>query len=170
MTWNDRFLELFDCCLEKHRSGNTDYDNYYSEAELTFLASIGHKPRELYDFVEDLADQGVPSRSDALLVAAVRRDYFLVVQGGKPSDKEFTANDVPSYGEELSGIQYLPRVIAKAKLKLKGELDPNLMYGCGGDRNFLEKNGNIHPADFLRHVWAADGDDSQVVAFVKSHH
>lgn len=170
MTWNDRFLELFDSSLEKHRGGDHNYSQYYSEEELSFLASIGYKPRELYDFVEDLADSGAPSRSTSLLVAAVRRDYFLVAQGGKHSDKEYTAKDLPTFGDKLADIEYLPRIIAKARFKLKGELDPDLMFGCGGDRSFLEKNGQIHPADFLRHVWAADGDDSQIVDFVKSHH
>jgi hypothetical protein len=53
-------------------------------------------------------------------------------------------------------------------LQRSGELDPDVMYGCGGDRNFLAKNGGIHPADFLRHVWASGGDDSKIVAWIKS--
>jgi hypothetical protein len=40
------------------------------------------------------------------------------------------------------------------------------MFGCGGDRNFLKKHGDIHPADFLRQVWAAGDDDPQLAAWV----
>ena len=141
--------------------------SYYSEEDLSFLRSIGYKPRELFDFVEDLADEGVPTESTALLVAAVRRDYFLTMQDGQPSEREITSNDIPGRGEELGGIAYLPRIMAKAHAKLRGELDPNLMFCCGGDRGFLSKH-NLHPADFLRHLWAANGDDEKMLSFVKS--
>ncbi|MGC6464182.1 MAG: hypothetical protein ACON5N_01220 [Akkermansiaceae bacterium] len=168
MTWNEQFLELFQRCLAQYQAGNSDFNSYYSEGDLSFLASIGYKPRELFDFVEDLADEGVPAESTALLVAAVRRDYFQVMQDSQHSSKEIGSGDIPARDEELNGIAYLPRIIAKAEAKLRGELDPNLMFSCGGDRGFLARNGNIHPADFLRQVWAADGDASKVAAFVKS--
>ena len=167
MTWNDQFLELFRRCLSAYQNGNTDFMSYYSEADLKFLSSIGYKPRELFDFVEDLADEGVPTESTALLVAAVRRDYFLTIQKGTASNHEISRSDVPSFGEEAEGIAYLPRIFSKATAKLKGELDPDMMFGCGGDRKFLSDHGDINPADFLRHVWAADGDISKVAAFVR---
>jgi hypothetical protein len=97
----------------------------------------------------------------------VRRDYFLVVQQAQPSTREVTRKDIPPFADELEGISYLPRIIAKAQAKLRGELDPDLMFGCGGDRKFLREHGEIPPADFLRQVWAADNDPSRIVAFVK---
>lgn len=168
MTWNDQFLKLFERCLEQYRGGNDDFHSYYSEDDIEFLASIGYKPRELFDFVEDLGDAGEPTESTALLVASVRRDYFLTIQKGVASDKEITTNDLPTFGDLLDEIAYLPRILTKARAKLKGELDPDIMYGCGGDRKFLRENGNIHPADFLRHVWAGGDDDSHIVEYVRS--
>lgn len=168
MTWNDQFIELFERCLTHYQSGNRDFQSYYSDDDQAFLQSIGYKPRELFDFVEDLADDGAPSLSTALLVAAVRRDYLLVAQDGKLSETEITTSDLPTFGAELEGLTYLPRLLVKARAKLKGELDPDIMFGCGGDRNFFAKNGNIHPADFLRNVWASDGDDAKVAAYVRS--
>ena len=168
MTWNERFLELFRRCLAAYQSGNKDFNSYYSPDDLSFLASIGYKPRELFDFVEDLADEGVPAESTALLIAAVRRDYFLVIQNGQPSTKEITSADLPPRDAEIDGIAFLPRIIMKAEAKLRGELDPNLMFSCGGDRGFLARNGDIHPADFLRQVWAANGDAQKIADFVKA--
>ena len=168
MTWNDQFLELYRRCLSAYQKGHEDFMSYYSDEDLQFLASIGYKPRELFDFVEDFADEGEPTESTALLVAAVRRDFFLVVQEGKASDKEITRDEVPSFGEEFDGIAYLPRIITKAKAKLRGELDPDIMFGCGGDRKFLREHGEIHLADFLRHVWAAEEDHTQIAQFVKA--
>lgn len=167
MTWNEKFYELFDRCLSAYQGGNSDFMSYYSEADLIFLASIGYKPRELFDFVEDLADEGAPAKSTALLVASVRRDYFSVVQGGEKSSRQISKSDVPSFGEEFEGIAYLPRIVAKAQAKLRGELDPDMMFGCGGDRKFLRENGDLHPADFLRHVWAADGDLAKIADFIR---
>ncbi|MDP0492370.1 MAG: DUF5069 domain-containing protein [Verrucomicrobiota bacterium JB023] len=168
MTWNETFLELFDRCVEKYRGGDSDFANYYSEQDLAFLESIGYKPRELFDFVEDWVDDNAPHPTTALLVASVRRDYLNVVQEGKLSSHEITTKDLPTFGDELGGLTYLPRIIKKARHKLAGELDPDIMFGCGGDRKFLRQNGDIHPADFLRNVWAAGDDDEQILAYVKS--
>lgn len=169
MTWNDTFLELFERCCTSYRGGNTDFNSYYSKEDLEFLSSIGYQAREFFDFVEDHCDGGTPSPSTALLVAAVRRDYFLAVQDGKASTQpKLTGNQLPTFGDELHGIVYLPRILAKAQAKLRGELDPDLMYGCGGDRNFLARNGNLHPADFLRRVWAAGDDSAKLVAWIKT--
>lgn len=168
MEWNERFLDLYDKCLTQYQSGNTDFNSYYTDEDLTFLASIGCKPRELFDFVEDFGDSQTPTRSTALLVAAVRRDYFLVMQKGKLSAKETTSNEISGRQEAFEGIGYLPRIVDKAMIKLKGELDPDLMFGCGGDRRFLRENGNIPMADFLRHCWAAEGNVNEIHAFITS--
>ena len=167
MTWNDTFMELFARCATDYQAGNFDYEKDYSPEDLAFLNSIGYKYREFFDFVEDYVDEKIPSPNTALLVASVRRDYFLVAQKGESSSEVLTRDGIPSFGEQLAGIDYLPRILAKARGKLKGELDPDLMFGCGGDRNFLSKNGDIPPADFLRHVWAAGDNDAKVADWVK---
>lgn len=166
MTWDQRFMELFERSVERYRGGEADISKYYSEEDLQFLREIGYKPRELFDFVEDLVDELAPPATTALLVAAARRDYLLVMQDGIPSEIEITAADLPSFGDVLDGISYLPRIITKARAKLRGELDPDLMYCCGGDRKFLGEH-NIHPADFLRVVWSADDDDQKILEFVQ---
>jgi len=155
MNWDEQFLLLFRRCIDAYQAGNKDFTTYYKPADLTFLETIGCKPRELFDFVEDLADEATPSESTALLIAAVRRDYFLIKQKGILSQDEISTDDLPTFGDTLDGINYFPRILTKARAKLRGELDPNIMFGCGGDRKFLRDHGNIHPADFLRHVWAA---------------
>ena len=170
MHWNDTFLALFDRCVTLYRGGNKNFGTYYTPDDLLFLSSIGCRTREFFDFVEDFCEDNTPSPSTALLVAAVRRDYFLTVQHGIPTGEAYLTRDtVPSFGEELAGIHYLPRILAKARAKLRGTLDPDLMFGCGGDRNFLRKHGGIHPADFLRQVWAADDDDRRVADWILKH-
>lgn len=168
MTWNDRFLDLFDRCVKRYNAGDKDFTKYYDASDSALLAEIGYKPREFFDFVEDFCEEEEPTPSTALLVAAVRRDYFQVVMAGKPGGKLLTGSDIPTFGDDLDGVAYLPRILAKARAKLRGELDPDLMYSCGGDRNFLAKNGGLHPADFLRIVWAADGDDQKVLKIIKN--
>jgi hypothetical protein len=167
MTWSDQFMELFERCVKQHRAGGFDFKSGYRAEDLAFLGSIGCKKREFFDFVEDFVDEGVPSPTTALLVAAVRRDYFMVVQKGVLSERVLTRDELPTFGEELGGVGYLPRILAKARAKLRGELDPDIMFGCGGDRNFLAKNGDMPAADFLRHVWAAGEDDGKVLESLK---
>ena len=168
MTWNDYFLTLFDSCCATYRSGVRDLEKFHSGEDLAFLTTIGHQPREFFDFVEDYCEEGVPSASTALLVAAVRRDYFLTVQHGVTSSKTLTREELPTFGQALEGIAYLPRILTKARAKLRGELDPDMMFGCGGDRNFFRQHGSIHPADFLRHVWAAGNNDAKLAAWIKA--
>ena len=164
-SWNDQFVALFNRCLQQYERGNANFNSYYSEEDLSFLRSIGCKPREFFDFVEDHGSDLPVTTS--LLVAAVRRDYFLHVQGGKISKTEIQMDQLPPKPEPLAGIPWLPRIIMKARAKLRGELHPDIMYGCGGDRAFLTKF-DIHAADLLRYVWSADADDAKIVEYVKS--
>ncbi len=166
--WNDLYLALFDRCVTQFESGDADYTQYFSEMDLRFLASIGYQPREFFDFIEDFCNDSLPTKSTSLLIAAVRRDYFLTVQKGGASQLRITRDDLPTFGEELDGMTYLPRILKKARAKLRGELDPDLMYACGGDRKFLHEHGGIHPADFLRHVWACADDDAKLAKWVRT--
>ena len=121
----------------------------------------------LSDFVEDLADEGAPTELTALLIASVRRDYFLVVQNGTASPVEVTRGDLPSFSEEFDTLADLSRIIAKAIVKLRGELHPDVMFSCGEDKKLLRKNGNIHPADFLLPISSGDGDPQKMADFVR---
>ncbi|MGB1129510.1 MAG: DUF5069 domain-containing protein [Haloferula sp.] len=168
MTWDTRFVELFKRCVTRYQSGDRDFESYYDPEDQKLLDAIGYRPREFFDFVEDFCDESEPTLSTALLVASVRRDYFQVVMNGETREPAMTRENIPSFGEDLEGIVNLPRVLAKARAKLRGELDPDLMYGCGGDRKFLRDNGDIHPADFLRRVWAAGDDEAALVDWIKS--
>ena len=168
MHWNDTFIAIFERCADAYRKGDFDYEKDYTGEELVFLASIGYKKRELFDFIEDFVDGAEPSMSTALLIAAVRRDYLLVEQKGEQSGKEIARDELPSRGDEFDGIAYLTRILVKGRAKLRGELDPDTMFSCGGDRNFLAKHGGIPAADFLRRVWAAGDDDRKVAAWIKS--
>jgi hypothetical protein len=161
--WSESFAQLYSRCLTLFQKGNSDFSSYYTEADLAFLRAIGHKPREFYDYVEDHGPD-FPA-STALLVAAVRRDYFLNVQAGVQSTFEIRPQDLPGRDTTLEGIPWLPRILTKARAKLRGELDPDIMYGCGGDRLFLSER-DLHPADFLRMVWAAGENDAALALAV----
>lgn len=166
--WDTAFVELFERCLARYRGGDGDFNGYFSEEDHSFLRSIGYKPREFFDFVEDFGDGGEPSLTTAVMIASVRRDYLRVVMEGALSDHEIRPDELPSKTDELEGYVWLPRIIRKARAKLRGELDPDIMFCCGGDRKFLRTH-NIAPADFLRAVWSAGDDDSRIVGFVQKH-
>lgn len=159
--WPVKFRKIYDRGVQSYRAGNRKASTMFNEEEKSFLASIGCTPQELFDFVEDFVNGGEPDFETVLLMTAVRRDYFLFVQKGKPSSRVIDMNKLPAKSAEVAGIAWLPRLIEKARAKLRGEMPPELMYGCGGDRPFLQ-GVNVEPADFLRMVWAA-GDDNQKV-------
>jgi hypothetical protein len=167
--WAAHFGEMFVDCCEAYEDGHKDFNGWFEPDGLAFLKSIGAKPREIFDFVEDCvgAEGDEPTPETALLVASVRRDYFRTEQKGAESTNVIKPSDLPAKTDAMDGIVWLPRIIAKAEAKLRGEMDPDTMFGCGGDRAFLAEH-NIHAADFLREVWAAKGDKPRILAFVKA--
>lgn len=164
--WTSGLRRLYDKAVTFLRNSQTDLQEYFSEEEKAFLASIGLKPINVYDFAEDFANGGEPDWDTFLLIAAARRDYFLYEQNGVMNPNELDASELPARKASLGGIEWLPRIIKKARCFLEGGLCHDIMYCCGGDRNFLARN-NIHPADFLRIVWASKGDDQRVLAYVQ---
>jgi len=166
--WDSAFAELFERCLERYRSGDSDFEHYYTTGDLAFLDSIGYRKREFFDFVEDFAELGEPTLTTAVMIASVRRDYLREIMHGAKGDRVIEPSTLPAKTDELGGFVWLPRILAKARAKLRGELDPNTMFSCGGDRAFLRRH-DIAPADFLRAVWSAADDDSKVIDFVKRY-
>ena len=164
--WAKTFGDHFADALDAYRGGKRSAEAMFTPAACEFLKSIGATAQEVFDFVEDTFHGGEPGAETALLVTAARRDYFLVVQKGKHSPHRIDMDALPSKGAELAGIEWLPRIIEKAKAKLRGEMPPDLMYCCGGDRAFLREH-NIQPADFLREAWAAGDDHQRIVDYVR---
>ncbi len=164
--WVAQFQHCYDKAVDQYRRGNRETILYLTPRECAFLASIGCTVQELYDFAEDYCTDGAPSFGDALRITSVRRYFFLTIQKGQASGRTIPLADLPAKDAAAYGIKWLPRIIAKARAKLRGELPPEIMYGCRGDRRFLQ-NLNIHPADFLRHVWSAGDDDQKIIAYIQ---
>ena len=166
--WEQTFSDLFHASVSKYQKGHQKAAGLVDAEGQKFLQSIGHTEQEFFDFVEDFAKGGEPTLETALEVATVRRDYFLQEQKGILSTHRIVMADLPAKDAEVEGIGWLPRLIPKAEAKLRGEMPPELMYGCGGDRKFFTAK-HISPADFLLKVWDAQGNQSEVIAWVKAH-
>ncbi len=164
--WHHELKQIFVQSIERYREGERALDRYFTKEQVAYLASIGQTPQEIYDFAEDHVKRGEPDWETVLLISAARRDYLLTVQRGVNPRRWSQCRDLPPKDAELGGIPWLPRIIKKAEAKLRGEMPGELMYLCGGDRSFLEQHG-LNPADFLRHVWAASGDEQKVLAYVR---
>ena len=166
--WQQTFSHLFHASVKKYQAGHQKAAGLVGEKDAAFLGTIGYTEQEFFDFVEDFAKGGEPTLDTALKIADVRRDYFLNEQKGQRSTHEIDMAALPSKDAEVEGIGWLPRLIPKAEAKLRGEMPPDLMYGCGGDRKFFRTNG-IDPAELLRQVWKAGGDKDVVVGWVKKN-
>lgn len=163
--WPVTFRAMHERAAAAYRAGRTSPSTLFPPADLAFLGAIGCSAQEMFDFIEDFVRRGAPDYETALLITSVRRDYFLNEQGGHPSTLEVDMDSLPSKQAVAGGLPWLPRIIVKARAKLRGEMPPDLMYCCSGDLAFLEKV-DIHPADFLRCVWAAGDDDQKIIAWV----
>lgn len=165
LNWRVTFRKVYEEALTSYQVGQRAPNDITSVSSRKFLRSIGMKPQELFDFVEDWHNDGEPNFETVMRISAVRRDYFLDVQGGKLSSQEVSLHTFPSGNAKLGGLSWLPRIMAKARAKLRGEMPPEIMYGCGADRPFLRKLG-IHPAEFLQIVWDAGHDDQKIIEVV----
>mgnify|MGYP001067676967 CR=1 FL=1 len=164
-TYQKTLKTIWEGAVAKYKEGNREPDSYFDEATLADLASIGLKTMDVYDYAEDFVTRDEPDFETFLMVCEARRDYFLTVQQGEASDQVLDSSALPPKDTEIKGIVWLPRIIPKAIGKLRGELPPETMYGCGGDRKFF-KNNNIHPAEFLRAAWAYENDESKLIDWV----
>jgi len=167
LNWTNDLHKLYDKALKKYKDGDRELGNYFDSDEIGFLNSIGLKPINVYDGVEDGHKHGEPDWETWLLTMAARRDYFLYEMHGQLASYERTNEELPPKTEEYEGVVWFPRILEKAKCFLEGGLAQEIMYGCGGDRKFFKEH-DIHPADFLRAVWGAKADREKVFQFVKS--
>ncbi len=168
MEWNDRFMTLFREAAERYLlNPQTPAERFYLPEEQDFLKSIGYKPAEMHGYIREYSEKGAPSPSTALLIAAVRRNYFLnAMRGISGNAKPIKAADLPAETDEFQEITYLPRIIRKAEAKLYGILAPEIMYGDEKDREFLRTHGGFHLADFLQLAAAARCDRQKMVSAV----
>lgn len=164
--WHHELKQLFVLALDRYRTGERDPRRFFSVDQTNYLASIGQTPQELFDFAEDHEKSHEPDWETVLLISSARRDYFLTVQHGVHSKRVTLMDELPAKEAELGGIKWLPRAIAKAESKLRGEMPPELMFDCGGDRNFFREHG-LAPGDFLRNVWSAHGDADKMLKYVR---
>ncbi|MGA7394590.1 MAG: hypothetical protein WBV90_06710 [Terrimicrobiaceae bacterium] len=164
--WTKQLRAIYDKAISLYREGNRDDASYFTEDETSFLASVGLRPINVYDYAEDFVTSGEPDWETYLLIAAARRDHFLFEQQGVAGKAEIRPDELPPKRATLDGIPWLPRIIKKASCFLEGALCHDIMYCCGGDRHFLREHA-LHPADFLRVVGAAKGDNQKILAFVK---
>lgn len=164
--YQDTFKRLFEKAVSQYQDGNRNKDTYFTGDEQQQIASNGWRVQDFFDYAEDLIQLGEPTYEIAQSIEQVRREYFLHILNGKASSERIASSELPAKSESLDGIKWLPRILPKARGKLLGQLPDEIMYCCGGDRNFLETH-DIHPGEFLRVVWANWNDDQGVLDFVK---
>jgi len=164
--WQTRFQQAYDHGVAAWREGRKTAATMFTADEAAFLASIGCTPQELFDFVDDWLRYGEPDFADALAVARIRRDYFLTVLKGRPAARPISVQDLPSKTAAVDGIVWLPRLIEKARAKLRGEMPDDLMYGCGGDRGCFREIKITMPA-FLELVRDSGQDTRRIIDTVK---
>lgn len=165
LEWIPKFRTLFEWKVTSYKKGMRNADAMFSGEEKDFLRALGATPQEIFDFVEDWCEDGEPDLEMAIAITKIRRDYFLNEQQGQYSKIVKNTDLFPPREASLAGLAWFPRIIEKAKAKLRGELPPDLMYSCGADRRFLKKV-NVGPAEFLQVVWEAGDDVDRIVKFV----
>ena len=160
-----QFRALYDQAVDLYAKGRRGAGSFFDPTQTAWLAANGLTPQHLYDYAEDAnndEEPGLRARADdrdrpaRLLPQCPRRQGI----GGHPRRVEASVKD-----RQAKGIEWLPRIIPKAKAKLKGELPASLMYCCGGDRRFF-KTHDILPAEFLSLIWRNGDNDGATIDWV----
>ncbi|HZP59722.1 MAG TPA: DUF5069 domain-containing protein [Opitutaceae bacterium] len=160
-----KFRQLYDKAVGLYAKGQRGSETFFTAEEKAWLAANGLTPQYFYDYAEDENNSGEPGYDNALAIEFIRRSYFLERQDGRPSTAMLEESELPGKTESVRGIEWLPRIIPKAKAKLRGELPVSLMFCCGGDRKFFKAH-DIMPAEFLNLVWRYEKDDTAIVDWV----
>ena len=163
-----KFRAVYDHAVAQYTKGVRSAAQLFDSTQAAFLAANGIPAQSLYDYAEDHVGGGEPGYDNALAIELVRRNYFRNVQAGKASTTVLDESKLPSKTEAVRGIEWLPRIIPKAKAKLRGELPASLMFCCGGDRRFF-KTHDLLPSEFLGVVWRYENDDAGLVDWVVKH-
>ena len=163
--YQKRLTKIWHDAVERYKGGKVTPKGFLSEDELAFVDSIGMNVMDVFDFAEDWVREGEPDLATFLLIHDTRRDYFLREQGSQTSKSQLDSSSLPAKTDEIQGIRWLPRIIPKARAKLRGELPPDTMFCCGGDRNFFRTN-DVHPSEFLRVVHEAGENDNAIIDWV----
>jgi hypothetical protein len=159
------FRAVYDKALAKYAAGARTAADLFSPHETAWLTANGFTAQHFFDYAEDHHAGGEPGYDNALAIECVRRDYFINVQHGTPSRVRLDPASLPDREANVAGITWLPRLLPKARAKLRGELPPELMYGCGGDRGFFKRH-DILPAEFLSLIWRHQDDDQAIIDWV----
>ncbi len=147
----------------RYRAGERDPRQAVDADDQATLAALGLGVMDVYDYVEDFVSSGEPDLGTFLLIAS--EQVFAALDDDPSASGPVRAEELPPKEAAVRGIEWLPRILAKARAKLRGALPADLMYDCGGDRRFLRAHG-IHPAEFLRQVRLL-GDDEAIVDWVE---
>jgi hypothetical protein len=161
----EKLAELWHRAVNLYESGHQNVETFPIEDDLPFLRSLGMNKIDVFDFAEDWVCEGEPDLASFLLIHEHRRDYFWEVQNRVESSERLDSTKLPAKDSEIEGIRWLPRIIPKARAKLRGELPPETMFCCGGDRHFFHHN-KIHPSEFLGIVRRAGEDDQKIIDWV----
>ena len=94
----------------------------FDPRDVAFFTTIGCTAQELFDFIDDHLNDGDVDFKTVLEVTAIRREYFLTVMDGKSSGHVVPMSELPAKSAKVDGIAWLPRLIVKARLKLRGEM------------------------------------------------
>ena len=164
--WIQKLREVHAHGILAAKSGRRSPQSMFSADDVEYLHSIGCSAQELFDFIDDYLSDGEPDLEEVIAVQAIRRDYFLNVMGGVATGHIASMADLPAKSAPIDGISWLPRLIVKARLKLRGEMPADLMYGCGGDRPFV-KRMRTTLAGFLQLVRDCGEDDRKIVDTLK---
>ena len=165
--WKEEFRNVWNRGVAAWKQGRRSPQTMFTPEDVAFLAGIGCTAQELFDFVDDSLRYGDLDYETTLAVTEIRRRYFHEVMGGKPTGRIVPMSSLPAKSDKVDGIAWLPRLILKARLKLRGEMEADLMYGCGGDRPFLRERHMTLP-QFLQLVWDKGDDDRAIIEAVKS--
>lgn len=157
------FRALYEKTVKNYRANKgAKRETYFDYNDKAFLAANGLTEQALHDYAEDEIEYGEPGPCIAHSIELLRRYYYLTVQSGNLSPITLNIDELPAKTDTIEGIAWLPRLIPKARAKLRGELPPTLMYCCAGDRKFFREH-NIHPVEFLIQVWHSSQNTESIV-------
>jgi hypothetical protein len=165
-TTREKISSLHSAALSLYRAGCREPEKILEGEGAIFFQSQGLSLQFLYDCVDDLEGYGEPDLATFLELCRIRADHFQNTLAGRPAVRRVEECELPPKNAQWDGVAWLPRIIRKAQCFLAGCLCPEIMYGCAGDRAFLQAFGATLPG-FLEVVRDSEGDPATALRHLR---
>ena len=118
-SFHTELSRIWQISVDLYRRGNNSAEDFPIANELPILSGWGLNKMDVFDYVEDWCLHEEPDLITFVLVHYERWNFFVHEQKSELSSNRLDPSSLPPKTEDAAGIIWLPRILPKARAKLR---------------------------------------------------